>query len=114
MSDKQQPVDRLFELLADEQNEAGNERAPSRLKARLYSALVRRQEESGPLRRLNESRSSGFGLCVFEEAWQRAAHADAAQCFNCCRLCHARILAEHFENAPIYWGRCPYVALGKK
>jgi hypothetical protein len=114
MSDKQQPVDRLFELLAEERDEAGSEQAPSRLKARLYSALVRRQEESGPLRRLDESRSSGYGLCIFEEAWQRAAHADAVQCFNCCRLCHARILAEHFENAPIYWGRCPYVALGKK
>ena len=114
MSDKQQPVDRWFELLAEEQDEAGDVRAPSRLKAELYSALVRRQEESGPLRRLDESRSRGYGLCVFEEAWQRAAQSDAAQCFNCCRLCHARILAEHFENAPIYWGRCPYVALGKK
>lgn len=60
MSDKQQPVDRLLERLAEEESEAGSERTPSRLKARIYSALVRRQEETGPLRRLDESRSRGI------------------------------------------------------
>ena len=29
---------------------------------------------------------------------------------NPCRVCHARLLAEHFESPPIYWPHCPYVA----
>lgn len=114
MSDNLHPDDRLFELLGEEPDDMRGERAPSRLKARVYSALTRRQEESGPLRSLAETKSAGYGLCVFEELWQRATTGEAAQCFNCCSLCHARVLAEHMEKAPIYWGRCPYVALGKK
>jgi hypothetical protein len=114
MSDNQHPDDRQFEILAESADDTEGERAPSRLKARLYSALIRRQEESGPLRSLGETRSHGYGLCVFEDLWQRTTTGEPAQCFNCCRLCHARVLAEHLENAPIYWGRCPYVALSKK
>lgn len=114
MSDRSQLVDRFFELLAEQSDEAEGQGAPSRLKARLYSALIRRQQESGPLRGLDESRSRGYGLCVFEEGWQRVVRSEAAQCFNCCRVCHARILAEHMESAPIYWRHCPYVALSKK
>jgi hypothetical protein len=114
MSDNLHPDDGLFELLAAQPDDFEGEGAPSRLKARIYSALTRRQEESGPLRSLGETRSQGYGLCVFEEFWQRAAWGEAAHCFNCCRLCHARVLAEHLEDAPIYWGGCPYVALGKK
>ncbi|MDE3178038.1 MAG: hypothetical protein KGM47_00140 [Acidobacteriota bacterium] len=114
MSNSPQHDDRMFELLAEQQDEAGERSAPSRLKSRLYSALVRRQEESGPLRSLRETRAAGHGLCVFEAVWQRAISRDAAQCFNCCKLCHARVLGEHVEGAPIYWGNCPYVAFGKK
>ena len=29
---------------------------------------------------------------------------------NFCKFCHARILAERFERAPIYWSGCPYAA----
>ena len=36
-------------------SEASGELAPSSLKARLYSALVRKQQESGPLSSLQES-----------------------------------------------------------
>jgi len=114
MSDISQTDDRLFELLAQQPDEAEGDRAPSRLKARLYSALVRRQQASGSLRSLGETRTRGYGLCVFEDLWQRATSGEGAQCFNCCSLCHARVLAEHLERAPIGWAYCPYVAFGKK
>jgi hypothetical protein len=106
--------DKLFEILAQGQDEGSKARAPSRLKSRLYSAVVRRQQESGRLQNLAETRAEGAGLCVFEDLWQRATSGDAAQCFNCCSLCHARVLAERLERAPIYWPNCPYVAFGKK
>lgn len=114
MNDNLQHDDRLFELLAQGTEEAEPERAPSRLKAKLYTSLVSKQEESGHLRTLAETRESGYGLCVFEDLWERALSAEAAQSFNCCSVCHARVLAEHLEKAPIYWGQCPYVAFGKK
>jgi hypothetical protein len=113
MSDNRQQDDRLFELLAKHSEEAQEERAPSRLKSRIYSALVRREQESGPLRALGETRANGYGLCVFEDLWRRAASGDEAQRFNCCNLCHARVLAEHLERAPIYWGNCPYAVFNK-
>jgi hypothetical protein len=113
MNDSLQQDDSRFELLAEGPGEAEDERAPSPLKSRLYSALVRRQEESGPLRSLGETRAQGNALCIFEDLWQRATSGEAAQCFNCCSLCHARVLAERVERAPIYWSHCPYVAFGK-
>jgi hypothetical protein len=27
---------------------------------------------------------------------------------NPCRICHARILGERIEHAPIFWPGCPY------
>jgi hypothetical protein len=114
MSDHNPDDDRLLILLAKQADEAEGDLAPPRLKSRLYTLLVRRQEESGPLLSLGETRTQGHGLCVFEDLWQRATSGEAAQRFNCCSLCHARVLAEHFERAPIFWGNCPYVAFGKK
>lgn len=105
---------RLFELLARETGEAGVESAPSRLKARLYTALIQKQQESGRLRTLAETRSCGHGLCIFEDLWERLTMAEGIQSFNCCSVCHARVLAEHLERPPIYWGHCPYVAFAKK
>jgi hypothetical protein len=113
MSDNQQKDDRLFELLAEQSDGAQEERAPARLKSRIYSALMRREEESGPLRVLGETRAHGYGLCIFEELWQRATSGGTAEHLNCCNLCHARVLAEHLEGAPVYWGNCPYVAFNK-
>lgn len=104
---------RLFERLSREPEEAA-EKAPSRLKARVYTALMRKQQESGRLRTLAETRTCGHGLCVFEDLWERVAKTEAAQSFNCCSVCHARVLAEHLERAPIYWEHCPYVAFGKR
>jgi hypothetical protein len=115
MNDKRQNEgdDSLFELFAHEHDEAAGETAPSRLKARLYTAIIRRQQEGGPLRALDETRSAGYSLCVFESLWDRVT-TEGGQSFNCCSVCHARILAEHLEQAPIYWGHCPYVAFTKK
>ena len=114
MSDNSQPDDRLIELLAQRLEDANEPGASSRLKAKLLTAILRSQEASGPLRSLDETRSRGYELCVFENIWERVTTGETAHCFNCCTLCHARVLAEHIENAPIYWGNCPYVALGKK
>lgn len=114
MSNNLQDDDRSFELLARQPEEAETERAPSRLKARLYTSLVQKQQESGRLRTLAETQANGYRLCVFEGLWARVTSAETAQSFNCCSVCHARALAEHLEAAPIYWGHCPYVAFGKK
>ena len=90
-----------------------DERAPSRLKARLYSALVRKQQETGPLMSLEQTQRAGHGLCVFEKLVQIAPVSEAAQSPFFCTACHARILAENFENAPIFWSCCPYVGFQK-
>lgn len=114
MNDNLQHDDRWFEFLAREPDEAGGESAPSRLKARLYTSLIQKQQESGRLRTLAETRGRGYGLCVFENLWEHMTSAEAAQSFNCCSVCHARVLGEHLERPPIYWSHCPYVAFGKE
>jgi len=105
---------RLFELLAREPGETDVEKAPSRLKAQLYTALIQKQQESGRLRTLAETRNCGHELCIFEGLWEQMVKAQGAQSFNCCSVCHARVLAEHLERPPIYWGHCPYVAFARK
>jgi hypothetical protein len=91
-------------------------RAPSRLKSRIYSALVEQREgrllsdirrPSG--RSLSRVKAEGRKLCVFEELVQIAPIGESAKRPNLCRICHARILAETIENAPVYWPGCPYV-----
>ncbi|BDC49219.1 hypothetical protein F183_A15350 [Bryobacterales bacterium F-183] len=81
--------------------------APSTLKSRIFSALVRLEQEDGPLRILSESRDAGEQLCVFEHL-VAAVPSEKAQAANPCEVCHARLLGEHVENAPIYWPGCPY------
>jgi hypothetical protein len=83
-------------------------RAPSRLKSRIYSALLKRQRADGPLLNLSEVKARGRRLCVFEELVQIVPVGEAAKQPNFCRVCHARILAENIENAPVYWPGCPY------
>ncbi len=96
-----------------EASEAADEPTPSHLKASIYSALVRRQQESGPLLSLSETKLAARGLCVFEKLVQILPVRERAKSFNCCSICHARVLAETMENAPIYWGNCPYVGFQK-
>jgi hypothetical protein len=111
----QVPEEQLFERLAasTESGEVNPPPAPARLKARIYSALVRRQQESGPLRSLAETRAAGGRLCVFERAWTITAVGKKMKSLNLCRVCHARLLAEKMQKASIYWSGCPYVDFHK-
>jgi len=102
--------ERFFRRLA-EKTDAGPGtagRAPARLKSRLYSAIVVEQSASGPLRSLAATKASGRPLCVFEHVLHVVKN-DRIVSMNPCRVCHARVLAEHFESPPIYWPHCPYV-----
>ena len=100
---------RFFTMLADKTDTAsGTERAPARLKSRLYSAIVVELAASGPLRSLPATQAAGRNLCVFENLL-RIIPDEGIQSTNPCRVCHARLLAERFESPPIYWPHCPYV-----
>ena len=99
--------DREFHLLLAE-SEGMDEGAPSSLKARLYSALIRAQQEGGPLASLDASVAAGHGVCLFERLVQVAPVGEKVKSQFFCEVCHARLLAEHFENPPIFWSHCPY------
>ena len=91
-------------LLASE-----SQRAPARLKSKIYSRLMQHLAATGPLRSLPETKASGADLCVFEELVRITPVGETAKALNCCRICHARVLGELIESAPIYWPHCPYV-----
>jgi len=107
--------DEFFERLAaaTESLEEVKSSAPSPLKAKIYSALTRRQAASGPLLSVLETKASGRGLCIFEEALGILPGPKSVKSFNACSVCHARVLAERFKKAPIYWPNCPYVDFQK-
>ena len=102
--------ERFFTRLAEKTDavSSGADRAPARLKSRLYSALVAEQAAAGPLRSLPATKAAGHPLCVFEHVLHVVPNERIVS-MNPCRVCHARVLAEHFESAPIYWPHCPYV-----
>jgi hypothetical protein len=102
--------DRWFERLADPTDLDSEEprRAPARLKARVYSALIQQMAASGPLLSLIETRAEGHKLCVFETTVVAFPAGERLKSANPCRVCHARILAERMEHAPIFWPACPY------
>jgi hypothetical protein len=102
--------DRWLEQLAGEVpfNTAGIAPAPARLKARIYSALVKQLSETGPLLSLVATKTAGSGLCVFEEAIALLPVGERIGSMNPCRVCHARVLAERLDHAPIFWPHCPY------
>ena len=100
--------DLWFERLADATGDLTAERAPAALKSRIYSALVRRMAESGSLLDLVYSRSSGARLCIFETALTLFPRGTNVSSMNPCRICHARLLGERMEHAPIFWPGCPY------
>ena len=102
-----------MQFVADGSEPEETETAPSSLKAKVYSALVQRQAESGPLMSLTAVKAGGRDLCVFEKLVQIAPTGEMVDSLNFCRVCHARVLAEHLERPPIYWGGCTYVALKK-
>ncbi len=92
---------------------ASRERASSSLKARLYSAVVREQQASGPLASLDDTVAAGHGLCVFEKLVQIAPVGERLKTPFFCSVCHARVLAEHFGKPPIFWPDCPYASFKK-
>jgi hypothetical protein len=87
--------------------------APTSLKARVYSALLRRQTQSGLLESLTRSHARGHELCVFEQLVRISPVGETAKSLNICRVCHARVLAERLDNSPIYWPGCPYAEFKK-
>jgi hypothetical protein len=105
--------DEFMEKIADVVELTESEQMPARLKARLYSALVQQQAQTGPLMSLSETNARGHQLCVFEQLVRIAPVGETAKSLNICRVCHARVLAENMENAPIYWSGCPYVEFKK-
>src|SRR5688572_22081018 len=105
--------DRWLEQLAEMTDFALGtpERAAARLKAKIYSALVNHQSETGPLLSLAATKAAGSGLCVFEQALASLPLGDRSGSLNPCRVCHARVLAERFDHAPIFWPHCPYAGV---
>ncbi len=103
--------EQFIEDLADE---TPLETAPARLKSKIYSALVQAQTAAGGLLSLPECKADGRALCVFEEIVQIAPVGRTIQSVNYCRVCHARVLAESLEKAPIYWSGCPYVSFQRR
>ena len=58
---KRHPKDEFFERLAaldESRADSSKVRAPGRLKSKIYSALVRKQQESGPIASVSERSSS--------------------------------------------------------
>ncbi|HKT71178.1 MAG TPA: hypothetical protein VJP83_17145 [Terriglobales bacterium] len=103
--------DREFQRIFADPGE--KEAAPTSLKARLYTRLVREQQKSGQLASLEATVAAGHGVCVFEKLVQIAPVGDRLKTPFFCGVCHARTLGEHFDRPPIFWSNCPYVAFKK-
>jgi hypothetical protein len=97
-----------FERLAEATGEPPTEPAPATLKSRTYSAVVARMAQASPLLDLRKTRAAGGRLCVFETALTVPPLGPIAGTMNPCRICHARVLGERMEHAPIFWPGCPY------
>lgn len=87
--------------------------APASVKARLYTRLVHEQQESGRLASVTETKQAGWGLCVFEELVQITPVGAPLKSKFYCDVCHARLLAEHLDDPPIWWPHCPYAEFKK-
>ena len=98
---------KLEELVQRAESSHKSRGASSRLKSRIFSQLIELEQAEGPLRTLSASKASGETLCVFE-TMVAAVPSGGLQSRNPCAVCHARILGEKVENAPIYWPGCPY------
>jgi hypothetical protein len=100
--------DPWFEQLAVATAEVTHQRAPATLKSKIYSALLARMADSGPLLDLSDTRQAGGRLCVFENAVTIVPLGTDIRSMNPCRICHARVLGERMHRAPIFWPGCPY------
>ncbi len=101
-NDNLQPI-----LLAAENAADPAPRVSSRLQSRIFSKLIELEQAGGPLRTLSQSRNAGAKLCVFEAA-VAALPSEDLQTRNPCSVCHARVLGERVERAPLYWPGCAY------
>ena len=97
-----------FQQLADATGLASEDRAPARLKSQVYSSLVTSMAQSGLLLDLRDVKDAGGHLCVFEHAIAVLPVGAGVGARNPCRICHARVLGERLEHAPIFWPGCPY------
>jgi hypothetical protein len=102
--------DHWFDHLVDTTGKVSAERAPARLKSKVYSALVAQMAESGPLLDLAESKKAGGRLCVFESALTMVPLGTDIGSMNPCRICHARVMGERLDRAPVFWPGCPYAS----
>lgn len=102
--------DRWFERLAAATDAPGgrSHRAPARLKSRIYSAAVNQLAAGGRLLSLTATKADGRKLCAFEEAVVAMPVGETLKEKNPCRVCHARVLGERLDHAPIFWPGCPY------
>jgi hypothetical protein len=100
--------DRWFERLAEATDDPTRERAPAALKSKVYSAVVARMAEAGGLLDLTDTKTAGGRLCVFEQILTVLPVGIDIRSKNPCRICHARVLGERMEHAPIFWPGCPY------
>ena len=100
--------DLWFERLAEATGDLPQEHAPARLKSKIYSALLTQLAGSGSLLDLQETKEAGGHLCVFEQALTLAPVGAPVRSMNPCRICHARVLGERMNHAPIFWPGCPY------
>jgi hypothetical protein len=105
--------DRWFEHLAASTRHLVPEPAPAKVKSRVYSAVVAHMAASGPLLDLKDTKAAGGHLCVFENAMAILPVGARILSMNPCRVCHARVLGERMESAPIFWPGCPYSAFHK-
>ncbi len=102
--------DLFFEQLGEVCDQLGERApAPSTLKSRVFTALVRRQQQQGPLKTLSACRKAGETLCIFEQLVAIAPVGEPVKAKNPCEVCHARLLGEKVDDAPIWWAGCPYV-----
>ena len=106
MTDSRANDEALFERLAA--LETPEPFAPSRLKSRVYSALMREATRTRQMQSLGESEAAGGCLCVFERFVQILPLPAAMATLNYCRFCHPRLLGEAMEGAPVFWKGCPY------
>ncbi len=97
-----------FDQLAEPTGVEIGDRAPAHLKSKVYSSLVTKMAQSGPLLDLRDVEAAGGQLCVFEHAVAILPIGAGARSMNPCRICHARVLGERMEHAPIFWPGCPY------
>ena len=99
-----------LQQLADMTRSTPEDRAPAHLRSKVYSSIVANMAQSGPLLDLRAVKDAGGDLCVFEHALAVLPVGVGVGSRNPCRICHARVLGERMEHAPIFWPGCPYSA----